>query len=100
MFVAFLPLGSKSGLTDRHSVFYIYGARIRRSCRFAREADDLGRALAMKNRARMTGEESQIGTEAGVPVDVTHELARAVSGIPNPAVEPTLEKTEEVEKRS
>lgn len=54
----------------------------------------------MKNRARMTGEESQIGTEAGVPVDVTHELARAVSGIPNPAVEPTLEKTEEVEKRS
>lgn len=84
--------------TDRYliSVFWVYGARIRRSCRFAREADDVGRALAAKTRARIAGEESQIESRITNPslTDVTHELYRAVSGLPNQAVELTLEKAE------
>lgn len=58
----------------------------------------------MKNKARMSGEESQIesrtGTESVSAAEVTHELVRAVSGVPNPAVEPTLEKAEGAEKRA
>jgi len=45
----------------------------------------------------MGGEESQI--QSAVDQDVTHELARAVSAIPNPAVEPTLEMAELGEKK-
>lgn len=45
----------------------------------------------------MGGEESQI--QSALDQDVTHELARAVSGIPNPAVEPTLEMAELGEKK-
>jgi hypothetical protein len=45
----------------------------------------------------MGGEESQI--QSTVDHDVTHELARAVSEIPNPAVEPTLEMAEVAEKK-
>lgn len=48
----------------------------------------------------MAGEESQIESSAASGTDeVAHELARAVSGIPNPAVEPTIEKVEAAEKR-
>ena len=49
----------------------------------------------------MQGEESQIESRdaASESGEVTHELARAVSGIPNPAVEPTIEKAEAAEKR-
>lgn len=51
----------------------------------------------------MAGEESQIGSDLESRTssergdDITHELRRAVSGIPNPAVEPVLEKAEAAE---
>jgi hypothetical protein len=46
----------------------------------------------------MGGEESQI--QSGVDMgEVTHELERAVSGIPNPANETTLEMAETAEKK-
>ena len=79
-------------------IFYIYGSKIRRSCRFAREADDVGRALAARGKAAM-GEESQIQSRIEVG-EVTHELERAISGIPNPAIETTLEMAESAEKKS
>jgi hypothetical protein len=46
----------------------------------------------------MGGEESQI--QSGIDVgEVTHELQRAASGIPNPAIETTLEMAESAEKK-
>jgi hypothetical protein len=45
----------------------------------------------------MGGEESQIHSRDGES-EIAHELARAVSAIPNPAVESTLEKAESAEK--
>jgi hypothetical protein len=75
----------------------VYGSRIRRSCRFAREADDIGRALAARGKAAM-GEEFQIESTIAEG-DVAHELARALSAIPNPAVETTLEMAESAEKK-
>ena len=44
------------------------------------------------------GEESQIQSTIDVG-EVTHELHRAVSGVPNPGVETTLEMVESAEKK-
>jgi hypothetical protein len=80
-------------------IFYIYGSRIRRSCKFAREADEVGRALAARGKAAM-GEESQIQSRISIDAgEVTYELQRAVSGVPNPGMETTLEMVESAEKK-
>jgi len=44
------------------------------------------------------GEESQIQSTIDVG-EVTHELHRAVSGVPSPGVETTLEMAESAEKK-
>jgi hypothetical protein len=47
------------------------------------------------------GEESQIQSRITIDAgDVTHELHRAVSGVPNPGVETTLEMVESAEKKA
>ena len=46
------------------------------------------------------GEESQIQSRISVDAgEVTHELHRAVSGVPNPGVETTFEMVESAEKK-
>jgi hypothetical protein len=46
------------------------------------------------------GEESQIQSRTSIDAgEVTHELHRAVSGVPNPGVETTLEMVESAEKK-
>jgi len=46
------------------------------------------------------GEESQIQSRVTMEVgEVTHELHRAVSGVPNPGLESTLEMVESAEKK-
>ena len=46
------------------------------------------------------GEESQIQSRVTMEVgEVTHELNRAVSGVPNPGLESTLEMVESAEKK-
>jgi pyruvate-formate lyase-activating enzyme len=46
------------------------------------------------------GEESQIQSSISIDAgEVPHELHRAVSGVPNPGVETTLEMVESAEKK-